>query len=110
LSGIDIFEQDGGGAPRKAGTIPWADRVRIDVRTLLVETVALTLDTGRAAADRPVEVTEHDREALIRRALEGFEQGRVLVLAGDRRLVSIDDVVEPGARVIFVRLLPLGGC
>jgi hypothetical protein len=45
------------------------------------------------------------------KALEAFEQNRVLILVGDRQTESLDEEIEitPGAEVTFLRLIPLVG-
>jgi hypothetical protein len=47
----------------------------------------------------------------LKRALEGFENNRILILINDRQAESLDEefVIESGTSVAFLRLMPLVG-
>jgi hypothetical protein len=52
-----------------------------------------------------------DWKLQFERALEGFENNRVLILINDRQLESLDEefTIETGTSVVFLRLTPLVG-
>ena len=52
-----------------------------------------------------------DWKRQFEKALEAFEQNRVLILVGDRQAQSLDEEIEvkPGTEVTFLRLVLLAG-
>jgi hypothetical protein len=52
-----------------------------------------------------------DWKQQFEKALEAFEQSRVLILVGERQAESLDEDIEikPGTEVTFLRLVPLVG-
>ncbi|KQZ30954.1 hypothetical protein [Caulobacter sp. Root1472] len=113
---IALFDQQDLGVPTPVGTLPWADRIEIRARDLIAERVILEWE-NRAAVDgeRPqsalgVALTD-SRDAVVARALEAFERGRFLLLADNRQIETLDEVIAfaPDATVTFLRLTPLRG-
>jgi hypothetical protein len=112
---IALFDQEDLNAPTPVGTLPWADRVEIRASDLIAERAILAWESRAGANEQSrsvlgVALTD-GRDAVVARALEAFERGRFLLLADNRQIEALDEVIAfaAGAKVTFLRLTPLRG-
>ena len=74
------------------------ERARMTLREVLGVRVA-----------REAEVWGRDPKRQIARAIEAFEKQRLVVVAGGRQVESLDEEIDLGAGVEFIKLTPLIG-
>lgn len=73
---------------------------------LALDELAAFQEAGRRGRALPLEV-----EGEVRRAWKAFEEGDYMVTVGTREVHDLDAALrlEPGARIQFLRLLPVAG-
>ncbi len=123
VMGLDREREDAWPLALPAATIRLRDLIRAKVarevaeyaggRRRMVGKEYLTLDelaAFQAAAGRG-EAIRLEVEEQVRKALKAFEEGDYMVTVGTREVHDLDAevTVEPGARIQFLRLLPVAG-